>query len=116
MTRIGATVFVRGEVSSNDDISVDGQVEGPVWCEGHAITVSANAIVTGDLVGRDITVEGRVSGTLLATEVVEIHTTAAVEGRIVATRLILHDGSTFHGEVQPNQVEAALTVARHRRR
>ena len=34
----------------------------------------------------------------------------------VATRLILHEGSTFHGEVQPSQVEAALTVARHRRK
>lgn len=116
MTRIGPTVTVRGEVSSNDDISVEGRIEGPLWCEGQAVTVAPEAIVQGDIVGRDITVEGRVTGTLLATEIVDIRTTAAVDGRIVATRLILHDGGTFHGEVQPHQVEAALTVARHRRR
>ncbi len=116
MTRIGPTVVVRGEVTSTDDISVEGRIEGPIWCEGHAVTVSASAVVEGDIVGRDLTVSGRVSGTLIATEVVEINASADVEGRVVSTRLILHDGGTFHGEVQPQQVDAALTVARHRRK
>lgn len=116
MTRIGPTLSVRGQVSSTDDMSVEGRIEGPVWCEGHAITISPHATIDGDIVGRDITVEGRVTGTLLATEVVDIRKTAEVEGRIVSTRLILHDGGTFHGEVQPSQVDAALTVARHRRK
>lgn len=116
MTRLGPTVFVRGEVTSTDDIDVEGRVEGPLWCEGHAVTVATSASVTGDIIGRDITVAGRVAGTLLATEVVDIRTTGDVAGRIVATRLILHDGGTFHGNVEPHQVDAALTVARHRRR
>lgn len=116
MTTIGPTVSVRGEVTASDDISIEGRIEGPMWCEGHAVTIAPDAIVQGDIVGRDITVEGRVSGTLLATEVVDIRTTGDVEGRIVSTRLILHEGSTFHGQVEPSQVEAALTVARHRRK
>ena len=52
---------------------------------------------------------------LLATDVVDLRTTANVQGRIVSTRLILHEGGTFHGEVRPQRVSAALTVARHRR-
>ena len=116
MTRIGPTVVVRGEVTSTDDMEVEGRIEGPVWCEGHALTIAASAVVAGDIVGRDITVAGRVTGTVLATEVVEITASGDVEGRIVSTRLILQDGGTFHGEVQPQQVDAALTVARHRRK
>lgn len=116
MTRIGPTVVVRGEVTSTDDINVEGRIEGPLWCEGHALTITATAVVEGDIVGRDITVAGRVTGTLLATEVVEITASAEVEGRIVSARLILHEGGTFHGDVQPQQVDAALTVARHRRK
>lgn len=116
MTTIGPTVSVRGEVTATDDISIEGRVEGPMWCEGHAVTIAQDAVVQGDIVGRDITIEGRVRGTLLATEVVDLRTTADVDGRIVSTRLILHDGSTFHGQVEPNQVDAALTVARHRRK
>jgi cytoskeletal protein CcmA (bactofilin family) len=73
-------------------------------------------VVTGDVVARDITVSGVVNGTLLAKEVVDVRTTANVTGRIVSMRLILHDGATFHGDVEPQQVEAAMTVARHRRK
>ncbi len=116
MIRLGQTVAVRGEVSSMDDISIEGRIDGPVWCEGHAVTIAETAIVSGDVVGRDITVAGVVNGTLLAQEVVDIRTTATVTGRIVSTRLILNEGGTFHGDVEPQQVEAAMTVARHRRK
>jgi cytoskeletal protein CcmA (bactofilin family) len=116
MSRLGPTVVVHGEVSSLDDLSIEGQVDGPVWCEGHAVTVAETAVVTGDVVARDITVSGVVNGTLLAKEVVDVRTTANVTGRIVSMRLILHDGATFHGDVEPQQVEAAMTVARHRRK
>lgn len=116
MTRIGPTLSVRGEVTATDDINIEGRVEGPMWCEGHAVTIAEDAVVQGDIVGRDITIAGRVTGTLVATEVVDIRTTADVDGRIVSTRLILHEGSTFHGQVEPTQVDAALTVARHRRK
>lgn len=116
MTNIGRTVVVRGEVASTADIHIEGRIEGPIWCEGHAVTIGETARVAGDVVARDITVSGQVSGTLLATEVVDIRTTADVEGRIVAEKLILHEGGLFHGDVQPQQVEAALTVARHRRK
>ncbi|MDA1183992.1 MAG: polymer-forming cytoskeletal protein [Acidobacteria bacterium] len=116
MTRIGPTIVVRGEVSSTGDLDVEGRIEGPVWCEGQAVTISPSATIDGDIVGRDITVAGRVTGTLLATDMVELRTTANVQGRIVSPQLILHEGGTFHGEVQPQKLGAALTVARHRRK
>jgi cytoskeletal protein CcmA (bactofilin family) len=116
MTRIGPTVVVRGEVAASDDITIEGRIEGPIWCEGHAVTVAESARVSGDVIARDITVAGRVTGTLLATAAVDIRTSGDVEGRIVSERLILRDGGTFHGDVQPQQVKAALTVAKHRRK
>jgi len=115
MSRIGPTVIVRGEVTSTDDINIEGTIEGPIWCEGHAVTVATSARIEGDVVARDITVMGHINGTLLSTEVVDIRATAEVDGRIVSGKLILHEGGLFHGTVEPQQVEAALTVARHRR-
>ena len=58
---------------------------------------------------------GTVAGTLLATEVVHIRPTATVTGRVVAPQLILGDGANFNGTVEPQHLEAALSVARHRR-
>ena len=115
MTRLGPTLFVRGELSSSDDIRIEGRVEGPIWCEGGAVIVESSAVVSGDIIGRDITVWGVVQGTLLGREVVDIRTSANVTGRVVTTRLILNDGGTFHGQVE-RRVEAAITVAKHRRK
>ncbi len=116
MSQLGSTVTVRGEVSSTDDLSIEGRVEGPVWCEGQAVTIAETAVINGDVFARDITVAGTVNGTLLAREIVDVRASAQVTGRIVSARLILAEGGWFHGDVQPNQVDAALTVARHRRK
>lgn len=116
MSTLGRTVIVRGEVSSSADIDVEGTVDGPIWCEGHAVNIAETAVITGDIVARDITVAGQVTGTLLAAEVVDVRASARVSGRIVSARLIVHEGALFHGDVQPQQVDAAMTVARHRRR
>lgn len=112
----GSTIVIKGEVVSKEDLDVYGRIEGPIWAEGHAITITEHAVVAGDLVGRDITVAGRVDGTLLAVEVVDIRPTAHVNARVVAGSLILADGGLFNGTVEPQQVEAALSVARHRRK
>ena len=42
MTRLGPTVIVRGEVSSMDDISIEGTVDGPIWCEGQAVVIAGH--------------------------------------------------------------------------
>jgi len=55
MTRIGPTVVVRGDVTSTDDINVEGRIEGPIWCEGHALTIAPGAVVDGDIVEMGIT-------------------------------------------------------------
>lgn len=116
MDHLGRTVTVRGEVSAAADLTIDGTINGPVWCEGFAVVVGQHGIINGDIIARDITVEGRVAGSLLAREVVDIRVGADVSGRIVSDRLILHEGATFHGDVRPHQVDAAMTVARHRRK
>jgi cytoskeletal protein CcmA (bactofilin family) len=116
MVALGGKIFVNGEISSSEDLVLECSVQGgPIWSSGHAITVGARASVTGDIIARDITVLGTASGTLLATEVVDIRPTATVTGRVVAPRLILGEGAQFNGSVEPQHLEAALSVARHRR-
>src|SRR5579872_7262993 len=113
----GQSLRLRGEVTIGEDVVIEGTIEGgPVWCEGCAVTVAATASVTGDIIARDNTAFGSVSGTLLATEVVDIRPSAAIAGRVVSPRLILEEGARFTGTVEPQHLEAALRVARHRRR
>ena len=116
MSLRGSTIALKGELLASGDVEIDGHIDGPVWAEGYAVTVTEHAVITGTVVGRDITVLGTVDGTLLAVDVVDIRSTAHVNGRIVARRVILADGGFFSGRVEPQQVDAAMRVARHRRK
>jgi len=68
--------------------------------------------VSGDIIARDITVDGRAAGQLVAVEIVHIRKHAVASGRVMATRFVLEDGAEFHGLVEPQHLEAALRVAR----
>jgi cytoskeletal protein CcmA (bactofilin family) len=115
MTTIGKTISVKGEIRAAEDITVDGRIDGPVICEGGALTINKTADLLGDLIARDITIFGRASGQIVATEVVDIRPDAIVSGRIVSPKLILQSGGHFTGRVEPQHLEAALRVARYNR-
>jgi cytoskeletal protein CcmA (bactofilin family) len=114
MIVVARQLFIRGEVIAADDLTIEGRVDGPVWCEGRAVTIAPDATFSGDIVARDITVFGTVEGTLVASEVVDIRPDALVTGRVVAARFILTEGGSFNGTSEPQHLEAALRVARHR--
>jgi cytoskeletal protein CcmA (bactofilin family) len=97
------------------DLVIEGHVEGPVWSDGQSVTVAESATVTGDILARDIIVQGHVVGTMVASGVVDIRPTASAAGRVLSHAFVLGDGATFNGSVQPQHLDAALSVARHRR-
>jgi cytoskeletal protein CcmA (bactofilin family) len=78
--------------------------------------IAAGAHVSGDVIARDITVFGRATGQLVATEVVDVRARAEVSGRVVSRRFILDPEATFTGRVEPQHLEAAISVARFEQR
>jgi cytoskeletal protein CcmA (bactofilin family) len=116
MTTFGKTLCLRGELRSAEDLQIDGRIEGPLSCEGVAVTISAAADVTGEIVARDITVFGRTSGRLIATEVVDLRPEANVSGTVIALRFILDPQAAFSGRVEPQHLEAAVRIARYEQR
>ena len=112
---VSRQLFIRGEIITAEDLTIEGRVDGPVWCDGGAVTIAPHGTLAGEIVARDITVFGTVEGTLVASEVVDIRAEALVTGRIVAARFVLTDGGSFNGSAEPQHLEAALRVARRRR-
>jgi cytoskeletal protein CcmA (bactofilin family) len=115
MSLNGRTLAIRGSVESVEDLLIEGRVDGHIWNENHTVIVAVNAVVTGDIVARQITVRGAVEGTLLATARVDIMDEGSVTGRVLAQKFMLADGGTFQGKAEPQHLDAALKVARHRR-
>jgi cytoskeletal protein CcmA (bactofilin family) len=112
---IPAALTVRGDIEVANDLAVAGDVQGAIWADQRVVTVNEGGSVTGDIIAGDVTVRGSFRGTILASAVVEIAASGEVEGRIIAPRLILREGGSLNGSVQPQRVEAAFRVAQHRR-
>jgi cytoskeletal protein CcmA (bactofilin family) len=115
MSLQGRTIEIRGNIDSVEDLVIEGRIDGHIWNENHVVTIGADATVTGDIVARQITVRGAVQGTLLATGRVEIMDEGRVVGRVVSQRLTLAEGGLLQGSAEPQHLDAALKVARHRR-
>lgn len=115
MSLQGRTIAIRGNVDSVEDLLIEGRIDGHIWNENHVVTIGADATVTGDIVARQITVRGAVEGTLLATGRVDIMDEGRVVGRVLSKKLTLAEGGLFQGKAEPQHLDAALKVARHRR-
>jgi cytoskeletal protein CcmA (bactofilin family) len=112
MAIVGPSIVIVGEVRASGDVTIDGRLSGPLMCEGGTVSIGATAVLEGDVVARDITVFGRATGRLIATEVVDVRRGAVVAGQAIAPSFILHDGAQFQGHVEPQRLAAALSVAR----
>jgi cytoskeletal protein CcmA (bactofilin family) len=97
-TVLGQTTSIVGELHSDDDIRVEGTVDGNILTSRDLI-IGPNAEVKGDLQGRVVRVEGRVTGNVRATGVLEIGSNGQLVGDIVAAALRIDDGGGFRGQV-----------------
>jgi cytoskeletal protein CcmA (bactofilin family) len=91
----GRTIEIKGQVFSNEDLTIEGRIDGSLTCEGAAVIVMEAASVNGDIIARDLTVLGRVDGQMIATDVVHVRSGAVVTGQVMAKNFILNDGGNL---------------------
>ena len=104
---IGSSITIRGDVTGDEDLLIEGRVEGSVNLQQHSVTVGREGEVKANVFGRVIAVEGRVEGNLKAEEQVILRASAMVEGDIVAPRVVLEDGARFRGGVDMGESVSA---------
>ena len=96
---IGKSVVIKGELIGSEDLMIDGRIEGRVELKGHNLLIGPNAQVQAHLTARTITVMGTVTGSLVATEKVDIRMTGKVEGDIDAPKVIMAEGAQLRGKI-----------------
>ena len=99
-TALAASTRFRGEISGGDDLYVNGEMEGQIQVPSHVVTIGPQARVKADLHAREVRVEGRVEGSIVAGERIEVTPTGAVTGEMRATRISLQDGAFFQGSME----------------
>jgi cytoskeletal protein CcmA (bactofilin family) len=111
MTTIGTTIIITGEMTSSEDVTVDGRVDGQLLVRDAALIVGERAQVKADVRSARVTVRGQVTGAISATERIELTATATVEGSLSANRVVLAEGAHFNGRIDMDQRTIAARVA-----
>lgn len=103
---VGATLRIRGDLSGDEDLVVQGALEGTVELRKNQLTVGKDGSLNATVHARVIEVEGRVEGDLHGEERVVLRGSANVKGNIVAPRVSLEDGCRFKGAIDMEPVGA----------
>jgi len=107
MTTIGPSLKITGEITSQEDVTLQGGIHGKITMEAGALLVAPQGKVDADVLGSRMTIHGTVTGTVTVDERLELAAGANVTGSLKAPSLVLHDGATFNGTLEMPKAGAA---------
>ena len=96
---IGRGLFIRGELHGEEDLIIEGRVEGEITLKKHLV-IESTGVILADIHTEDITIKGEMRGNMSAASKVEIPGSARVVGDIVAPRVVIEDGAHFKGHIE----------------
>ncbi len=99
MATIGQSIVFKGELTGDEDLEIDGRVEGTVDLKNHQLTIGANGNLKAEVTAKSIIVIGKVIGNLVAAERIEIQATGIVDGDVRAPRLNVQEGAVLNGRI-----------------
>ncbi len=107
-------IKIKGEITGNEDLFVDGIVEGNLTFGNATVTLGPNATVKADVTAREVIVRGRVEGKLTGTERIQVWRSARVQGDMKAERISIEEGAELHGMLEAGKppVHASDKVGR----
>ena len=107
VANIGKSIIVKGELSGDEDLEIEGRVEGDIKLPNHVLTIGAHGHVKAEISAKCVQVVGHVAGNVIATERVEVQASGVVEGDIRAPRLLVQEGAIVNGAIQLSPEKAA---------
>jgi cytoskeletal protein CcmA (bactofilin family) len=111
MTHIGKSVTFDGELSSDEDLRIDGSIKGHVHVRDATVTVGEFATIKANIRARQVVVQGTVEGSIAASLRIELAATAKVSGSLTAERVVITEGARFNGGVDMGRRTIATKLA-----
>ena len=115
-TLIGAGTTLKGDISSNTDLRIDGTVIGNIKSAAKII-IGSSGVVEGDISCNQSDIVGKVSGNVRVKELLQLRGECVVTGNLYAGKLQVEPSATFNGqchmganvvEMNSNEQQAAI--------
>ena len=102
-TTIGRSLRIRGELTGENDLLVEGDFEGVIRLAGSHLTVQPEGHVRAVIQAQDLTVLGRVEGEIRVAGNVDLRSGSVVLGEIFAARISIEEGAVLLGRFDPSR-------------
>ena len=96
---IGPSISIKGELSGEEDLMIQGRVEGTIELKNNNVTVGRTGHIKADIYGKVISIEGEVQGNLFGEEKIVVRESGVVRGNMRTPRFSLADGAKFKGSI-----------------
>lgn len=98
---IAAGTTLKGDITSNGDIRIDGTLDGNIHCTAKVV-IGANGVVNGDIAGQQADIMGKVNGTIQVKDLLQLKGNSHVDGNIRAGKLQIEPTANFNGQCHMN--------------
>ena len=96
---IGPKIHLRGQLSGEEDLLIEGRVEGKIELKNHHLTVGARGDIKANIKVQDVTISGTILGDVEATKLITAKSGSTINGNLIGPRVQMEDGAKFHGRV-----------------
>jgi cytoskeletal protein CcmA (bactofilin family) len=97
LSLVGAGTLIEGKIKTEGSIRVDGTLVGEIVAKVNAAIGSTGA-VEGGVMAKNVTIAGKVKGTVTATDKLTLEGKSITRGDIRASKLIVDEGAMFDGQ------------------
>src|SRR5712691_1267371 len=97
---LGPGLKIKGELIGDEDLKLEGKIEGAISLGGHRLSVGSTAHIHADIVAREVVVAGEVIGNVNAPERIELKKGGSIVGDLTTARLVIEDGAFFKGAIE----------------
>ena len=100
LATLGPGLTIKGQISGDEDLQVEGKIEGPISLKGQRLTIGSTGEIVSDVHAREVIVYGKVRGNLFAEDRVEVKKDGSVVGNITGGRVLIEDGAYLKGQIE----------------
>ena len=110
-TTIGQSVLIKGDLKAEENLTIEGQVEGAIELNQNTVTVGPSGRVTAKVQAKTVEVQGQVTGNITATDKLSLRDGGNVLGDLTAPRVGIAEGATFKGKIDMQRSKTAKASA-----